>query len=126
MGRIAAVAVVAALCAVLVRKQSPEVALALSLAGVAWILSRCIPAMIAVKTMVDTLREAAGLSPVVVAPVLKTVGVAVLTRFAAELCRDAKEGGLATFVETAGSVFALVLALPLLQTVLSMLTELLE
>ena len=126
MGRIAAVAVVAALCAVLVRKQSPEVALALSLAGAAWILSRCIPAIIAVKTMVDTLREAAGLSPVVVAPVLKTVGIAVLTRFAAELCRDAKEGGLATFVETAGSVFALVLALPLLQTVLSMLTELLE
>ena len=126
MGRIAAVAVVAALCAVLVRKQSPEVALALSLAGVAWILSRCIPAMIAVKTMVDTLREAAGLSPVVVAPVLKTVGIAVLTRFAAELCRDAKEGGLATFVETAGSELALVLALPLLQTVLSMLTELLE
>ena len=41
------------------------------------------------------------------------------------ICRDAKEGGLAAFVETAGAAVALFLAVPLLETVLNMITGLL-
>lgn len=125
MGRIAALAIVAALCAVIVRKQAPEIAMVLALLGAAIILGWSFSAISGVKNMLDALREAAGLSPAVVAPVIKTVGVAILTRFAAEICRDAKEGGLAAFVETAGAVVALFLAVPLLQTVLTMITGLL-
>ena len=73
----------------------------------------------------DTLADTAGLSPAVLAPVVKTVGIAVLTRVSAELCRDAKEGGIAAFVETAGAAAALLVSLPLLKTVLSMVTGLL-
>ena len=61
----------------------------------------------------------------VVAPVVKTTGIAILTRLAAELCRDAKESGIAAFVETAGAACALCAALPLLETVLDMVTGLL-
>ncbi len=125
MGRIAAFAIVAALCAVVLRKQVPELSMVLAILGGAMILGRALYAITGVQAMLDTLREAAGLSPAVVAPVIKTAGVAILTRFAAELCRDAKEGGLACFVETAGAAIALFLALPLMQTVLSLLTELL-
>lgn len=125
MGRIAALAVVTALCAVVVRKQAPGIAMAMVLLGVAMILRGSLSAISAVRTMLEELREAAGLSPAVVAPVIKTVGVAILTRFAAEICRDAQEGGLASFVETAGAAVALFLALPLLETVLAMITGLL-
>lgn len=125
MGRIAALAIVAALCAVVVRKQAPEIAMVLVLLGAAVILSWSFSAVSGVKAMMDSLRKAAGLSPAVVAPVIKTVGVAILTRFAAEICRDAKEGGLAAFVETAGAAVALFLAVPLLETVLNMITGLL-
>ena len=125
MGRIAALAVVTALCAVVVRKQAPGIAMAMVLLGVAMILRGSFSAISAVRTMLEELREAAGLSPAVVAPVIKTVGVAILTRFAAEICRDAQEGGLASFVETAGAAVALFLALPLLETVLAMITGLL-
>ena len=125
MGRIAALAVVTALCAVVVRKQAPGIAMAMVLLGVAMILRGSLSAISAVRTMLEELREAAGLSPAVVAPVIKTVGVAILTRFAAEICRDAQEGGLASFVETAGAAVALFLALPLLETVRAMITGLL-
>ena len=125
MGRIAALAVVTALCAVVVRKQAPGIAMAMVLLGVSMILRGSLSAISAVRTMLEELREAAGLSPAVVAPVIKTVGVAILTRFAAEICRDAQEGGLASLVETAGAAVALFLALPLLETVLAMITGLL-
>ena len=125
MVKIAAIAVAAALCAVVVKKNVAELGMVLALCAGAIILSCSLGALEGVKELMDTLADTAGLSPAVLAPVVKTVGIAVLTRVSAELCRDAKEGGLAAFVETAGAAAALLVSLPLLKTVLSMVTGLL-
>ena len=125
MLKIAVLGVAAALCAVVVRKSAAELGLVLALAAGAVILSGALGALEAVRELMDTLADTAGLSPAVVAPVLKSAGIAVLTRLSAELCRDAKESGIAAFVETAGAASALFVALPLLRTVLSMVTGLL-
>ena len=125
MVKIAAIAVAAALCAVVVKKNVAELGMVLALCAGAIILSCSLGALEGVKELMDTLADTAGLSPAVLAPVVKTVGIAVLTRVSAELCRDAKEGGIAAFVETAGAAAALLVSLPLLKTVLSMVTGLL-
>ena len=123
--RLAAAAVAAALCAVVVKQHAREVGAVLALAAGALLLGAALGAIEEVRALADELGELIGLSPAVLAPVLKTVGIAILTRLAAELCRDAKEGGIAAFVETAGAACALCAALPLLETVLAMVTELL-
>ena len=125
MVKIAAIAVAAALCAVVVKKNVAELGMVLALCAGAIILSCSLGALEGVKELMDTLADTAGLSPAVLAPVVKTVGIAVLTRVSAELCRDAKDGGIAAFVETAGAAAALLVSLPLLKTVLSMVTGLL-
>ena len=125
MVKIAAIAVAAALCAVVVKKNVAELGMVLALCAGAIILSCSLGALEGVKELMDTPADTAGLSPAVLAPVVKTVGIAVLTRVSAELCRDAKEGGIAAFVETAGAAAALFVSLPLLKTVLSMVTGLL-
>lgn len=125
MVKIAAIAVAAALCSVVVKKNVAELGMVLALCAGAIILSCSLGALEGVKELMDTLADTAGLSPAVLAPVGKTVGIAVLTRVSAELCRDAKEGGIAAFVETAGAAAALFVSLPLLKTVLSMVTGLL-
>ena len=53
------------------------------------------------------------------------MGIAIITRVTAEVCRDAKESGIAAFVETAGAAAALFVALPLVQAVLNTVTGLL-
>ena len=108
-----------------VKKNVAELGMVLALCAGAIILSCSLGALEGVKELMDTLADTAGLSPAVLAPVVKTVGIAVLTRVSAELCRDAKEGGIAAFVETAGAAAALLVSLPLLKTVLSMVTGLL-
>lgn len=123
--KIAAVAIIAALCAVVVKKQVPELGLVLGLLAGALILSFSIPALKNVKELMETLADTAGLSPAVLMPVVKTVGIAIVTKLAAEVCRDAKEGGIAAFVETAGAAGALLVCLPLMEAVLSMIGELL-
>ena len=125
MVKIAAIAVAAALCSVVVKKNVAELGMVLALCAGAIILSCSLGALEGVKELMDTLADTAGLSPAVLAPVVKTVGIAVLTRVSAELGRDAKEGGIAAFVETAGAAAALFVSLPLLKTVLSMVTGLL-
>ena len=125
VGKIAALAVAAALCALVVRQNAREVGLVLSLAAGALILLQALGAIEAIRTLIEDLGERAGLSPAVLDPVLKTVGIAVLTRLSAEVCRDAKESGIAAFVETAGAVMALYVALPLIRAVLETIAELL-
>lgn len=123
--KIAAIAVAAALCAVVIKKQVPELGLVLGLFAGALILSFSITALKNVKELMETLADTAGLSPAVLTPVIKTVGIAIIAKLAAEICRDAKEGGIAAFVETAGAAGALMVCLPLMETVLTMITELL-
>ena len=118
VGKMAALAVAAALCTLVVRQSAREVGMVLSLAAGAIILTQALGAVEAIRSLMDELGDRAGLSPAVLDPVLKTVGIAVLTRVAAEVCRDAKESGIAAFVETAGAVMALYVALPLMRAVL--------
>lgn len=125
MIKIAAVAIIAALCAVVVKKQVPEIGLVLGLLAGTLILSFSVPALKSIKELIETLADTAGLSPAVVTPVIKTVGIAIVTKLTAEICRDAKESGIAAFVETAGTAGALFVCLPLMEAVISTIGELL-
>ena len=125
MGEIAALAVAAALCALVVKREAGGAALVLGLAAGAVILGQVLGAAEAVRALVDELGERAGLSPAVLDPVIKTVGIAILTRISSEVCRDAGESGIAAAVQTAGAVLALWIALPLLRAVLDTVTSLL-
>lgn len=123
--QIVALGVVAAVCAAVVKKQTPDMALVLTACAVALILCAGVGILRPVRTLLDALAQRAGLSAAVLGPVLKTVGAALLTRVTAELCRDAGEGGIASAVEIAGGACALVICLPLFEAVVQLILELL-
>ncbi|MBE6653489.1 MAG: hypothetical protein E7610_08770 [Ruminococcaceae bacterium] len=56
---------------------------------------------------------------------LKALGIAVLTETAATICRDSGEGSLAGWVETAGKLEILLLAFPLIRTVMEAVSAIL-
>lgn len=58
-------------------------------------------------------------------PLLKTAGIAVVTRIGADLCRDAGESAVASAVEMAGAMGALLAVLPLMQAAWEVLRSLL-
>ncbi len=60
-------------------------------------------------------------------PILvKALGIAFLTEVAAGICRDSGEATLASWVETAGKLELLILALPLIERILDTAGELLN
>ena len=123
--KVVAVAVTAAVCAVVVKQDAKGIGMVLAMAAGALVLGLSLGAVESVRALMDDLTTMAGLAPAVVDPVIKTVGIGILTRITAEVCRDAGEGGLAAFTETAGAALALVVTLPLLRSVLDTLTGLL-
>ena len=116
--------VLAAVLALVVKRGSPEAALLLVLgAAVAVLLSLGQ----ALREMVDFLEElgrCSGMPEGLMAPLYKVAGIAVVVKIGGGLCADAGESALAAAVETAGTVCALAAALPLLRTVMELLTEL--
>lgn len=117
---------VAVVCGVVVRKQAPEIALVLTLCAAVAVLVAVSGDLGLLVGYVQRLAQAGGISQELIAPVMKTTGIAMLCRFTAEFCRDAKENGLASAVELAGTILGLVAAMPLLQGVLELMEELLR
>lgn len=117
--------VAAALCAVVVRQRSPEIALVLALAACVLLLWNTLPVLETIRDVMAELASLAQLSPSVLRPMVQTVGLALVTKLACALCRDAGEGGMASFLEVAGSAAAVLVALPLLKMVLQLIMGLL-
>lgn len=97
--RIVAVCLVGALLAVLLKKTSPDMALLLALAVCLGVLAALTKGLEEVVTFLRELLEWGGLSAELFVPLLKTVGIALISRTGGALCRDAGEGAMAGLVE---------------------------
>jgi len=122
----AALCVTGAILAVVVKKGSPEGALALTLAVAVAVLLFLSGLLEELLQFLTELGQQSGASRSLFVPLYKTIGIALVVKVGSDLCRDAGESALASVVETAGSVCALLVALPLLQSVLTLLMELME
>ena len=124
--QITALCIVGALLAVVVKRGTPELALLLTLGAVIAVLLYLAGAIEELMTFLSELGERSGVSRELFLPLYKTVGIALVVKVGGELCRDAGESALASVVETAGAICALLVALPLLRAVLTLLLELME
>ena len=75
------------------------------------------------RSVFSGLLSQCGLDSALYLPVCKAVGVAVVVRITAALCRDAGQSALAAKMEIAGAVLTLSVCLPLFEQVLDLITE---
>lgn len=125
MVRVAVVGVTAAVLGAVLRRHTPELALLLVLAAGLWMLGVTANALSSALELLEELAGLTGAEDELLRPVVKTVALSLLTRLTAEICRGAGESGIAAFVETAGTVLALGVSLPLIRAVVMLMGELL-
>ena len=123
--KVAALGVTAAVLGAVLRKSAPELGLLLTLAAGVWMLGTAAVGLGSAAELMKELTGLSGLSEELVEPVVKTVAISILTRVTAEVCRSAGESGTAAFVETAGTLLALLVALPLIRAVTVLMAEIL-
>ena len=122
--KVAALALVAALCTLIIKSKNSEQAFLL---GTATAVIICLASMKLLGDIIDFVKELVSLSNIshaVFLPVLKCMGIAVITKLVCELCKDAGQAGIASAAEYTGAVAAVYTALPLLRTTLDLLVNL--
>lgn len=77
-----------------------------------------------VVSFLHRLQQMTGLNEALLAPLLKTVAIGLLTQIAGGFCADAGEQSLTKAVELTGTLLALITALPLANAVLQMIQSL--
>ena len=123
--KVAVLAVFGTVAALLIRRSNAEMASALAIAVCAVGLYTAARLMEPVLEFAERARALTGLSGTVFSPVLKCLGVALVSRVAADVCRDGGQGAMASAVELIGAVGAVYASLPLLSAFLDMLERLL-
>ncbi len=122
--RLIPVAVLSAVLALIVKKDNPLTAFLISLAAVTLML---ISLLSEIQTVTAFLREMSGYSSLkneTILPLIKIVGVSIVTGIASQLCKDANEGTLSYAAELLGVISAVLIALPLFTQVLSLILSL--
>lgn len=106
-----------ALIYALIRNIKPEIAPLVLLGGTAVILLTLADGLLEVSGRVDEMMELAGIEKENVSVLMKSLGICVVTQFAADICYDNSCSSIAAAVELAGRIGAISLAMPLLQSV---------
>lgn len=119
--RLMALCVICLLPVLLLKKKTPEQALLLTLAILSVAAARCLALAAPLLRDLEELFLRAGIEGAHVSILFRTVAAALVTRLCADLCRDSGSQALAAAVEIAGAVAALLIALPLLRSVVSLL-----
>ena len=119
----AAIAIAGAIITLLLKRSAPELGLSMSIAVSLLCAALAMELLSGLGEILALVQTQTGLSPAVTAPVLKCVGIGVVTRLSADMCKDAGQSAIASAVELCGACCALVTALPLIQSLLRMISE---
>ena len=131
VGKLIAAALICCALNLLLRKQAPELMLALCAVCLLYtspcavVCALCfltvLPFFSPVLAFVRRLEEITGLSQAVFAPLFKTAAIGLLSQLAGTLCRDSGQQALGQTIEICSGFLCIYLALPLLEMVLSLL-----
>lgn len=120
-----AICLIGALLAVFLKKTSPDVALVLVACVCVAVLAVIVRGLEEVWNFLTEVLERGGMTQELFSPLIKIVGIALITRTAGELCRDAGQGALSGIVETVGGLAAILVSIPLFRAAWELLEGLL-
>lgn len=115
--KLAALCLLGAGLATLLRKNTPELAMVLVVAVVVAVFFSLATLLEEIFDFFNRLIALGGLSLQLFTPLIKTVAIALISRSGAEVCRDAGAGAIGYMLETAGAVGAIIVAIPLFEAV---------
>ena len=112
--------------AVFLKNWRAEIAIQISLVASIIIFFMALPYLRAVFEMFQNISKQLGLEIKYITIVLKVIGIAYITQFGAELCRDAGENAIASKIEFGGKVMIVTLSMPILYSFLDVVNSIIK
>lgn len=122
---IVGLAISATILLIVLRQSRPEIALVLSILVGVMIFFSALPKIGLVISTMNSIAAKTEVGSLHLGILLKIVGVAYISEFGAQICRDANETAIAGKVELAGKVIIMVLAIPIVLVILDTVLKLL-
>ena len=119
------VAFVTAVAAILLKATKPELSLAVTIAGSIILLLFVFDLLQGSVSIFQKIAETTGIEFSLVKTVLKMIGIGYLVEFSAGILNDFGQNSLADKLVFCGKVVILILAIPILENVLSLIVKLL-
>ncbi|ABW19162.1 stage III sporulation protein AD [Alkaliphilus oremlandii] len=112
--QIVAIGIVAAILSVLVKTERPEIGMFISLVVGVIIFLFIATRLQSVLQVLSQLSNKIQIDPIYLSTIFKIVGIAYIAEFGAQICKDAGEGVIASKIELAGKILIMVMAVPIL------------
>ena len=99
MLKCAAIALMATVMCLLIKRTNPEMSMLLSAGAIVVILTAAMGFARSITELAAMVKTMSDDSDVMIVPVLKCVGIGAVTKISAELCRDASQSSAAAAVD---------------------------
>lgn len=117
-------AIVSTILIVMLNSEKKEIGLVLAIFSGVGILIFALSKITPIVEMLNTLIASSGINKEFLLIILKITGIAYLVEFGKNICMDAGQSAIATKLELAGKVIIVALSLPLITTLVNVLTGL--
>ncbi|WBW95332.1 stage III sporulation protein AD [Oceanirhabdus sp. W0125-5] len=124
--KIISLAFIAMILYLSLKDEKKELAYFILLASGIIIIIFIVPKMKAIVLFLETVSIKTGVDIIYLNTIFKILGIAYLTTFCTELCKDAGASSLASKVEVAGKVIILSLGVPILMAVLKSIVSIIS
>ncbi len=124
--KIAAVGIITAVCAMLLRDTKSELAVFVTVAGGCIILLMVLDSFLGIFAALKNLMERAGIGGQIFSLLIKIIGIGYITDFSAGLVEETGAKSLADKIVLAGKVVIMVLSLPILIKLFDIIAELVQ
>ena len=112
--QIVAAGLISALLAITIKKQVPEFALLISIGASVLIFFMLIPMLLDAVQVLENISDMVGTQSAYIVIILKIIGIAYISEFGSQVCKDAGETAIASKIELGGKVIIMLASVPIL------------
>lgn len=121
-----ATALIGAILAVTIKSYKPELAIGISIVTGVLLLIISVVKIDDVFKEFDNIVNKSGINREYFNVMVKVVGIAYITQFAAEICRDSGQNGIAVKLEGAGKICIMTLSIPIISNFFELIVNILN
>jgi stage III sporulation protein AD len=121
--QIVGLGIISSIIIVVLKTQRPEIAIQVSIITGIVIFILIVNKLAAVLALLSSFSAKADIDMTYMGLLLKIIGIAYISEFGAEVCKDAGEAAIASRIELAGKVIVMVLAVPIVTSLLDLIIK---
>ncbi|MDR2939690.1 MAG: stage III sporulation protein AD [Clostridiales bacterium] len=121
--QIVVVGIVSAVLAIIIKKQSPELGLAISIIASILIFMLLVPKLEAVFTIINNISSSLDVNITYISIIFKIIGIAYIAEFGSQICKDAGEASIASKIDLAGKALIMSISAPILLALVDLIVH---